>query len=304
MKLAALFCLFSCDDIIERDITREQVELVLPTENAALSKAEVTFRWEEVKGARNYRLIIASPSFEKPSQVYLDTMAAATSITLALQPGEYEWRVQALNAGYETRFSGRSFSLDSASNLTGAQVRLISPIADYYTNEKTIAFTWEPVELADKYILEIKGAATFDTIVYTNTARKTFPREDRIYHWQVTALNATGLVVSPSRKVSTDYTAPGLPELLYPRADTSVFTWPVTLKWRQAAQDVAGDSLFLYLSDQHSLVSGFPKNVGSTTFSLTSGLSLAPGDYFWTVRSYDRAGNASARAANRKFTVR
>jgi predicted phage tail protein len=304
LALLAGFSLASCDDLIEPDISDEQVRLLVPVDSAVVRTAAVVFRWEEVSRARRYRLQVASPSFAKPTQVYIDTFSVSPSLSLPLQPGQYEWRVQALNAGYETDFASLGFTLDSASNLTGAELRLRSPANNASTSNPTVLFSWEQVELADKYILEIEGGAKLDSVVYATSVRKTFPRQGRTYQWRVRALNATGIVTSPWRKFTTDFEAPASPGLLFPRADTTVFTWPVELKWRRNAEDVAGDSLFLYLTDQNKTVSGFPKMVTTPYFSLPPSLSLAPGDYFWAVKSIDRAGNVSILTDKRRFTVR
>jgi len=297
-------CLASCDDVLEPDIADEQVQALVPIDGAKVHSAEVVFRWEAVAGARSYRLQLASPSFEQPGQFYMDTVSAQLSLSLPLQPGAYEWRVQALNAGYETEFTTRTFSLDSASSLAKAQVRLLSPVKDGYTNKQEVLFSWEPVTLAEKYVLEILSQPKFDTIVYAASVRKTLPREGRKYEWRVRALNATGAAISPQRSFTTDFEAPGTAELLYPQADTAVSTWPVALKWRRKASDVVADSVYLYQADQAHLVSGFPKMTTVSNFSLSSGLSLAPGNYFWAVKSVDRAGNGSGITIKRRFSVR
>lgn len=303
--VVGIMFLCACDDILERDISMEKIRVLLPVQNSSVRSAEVTFQWEEVAGGRSYRMLLASPSLQRPTKFYLDTITTSSSLLLPLQPGDYEWKVQALNAGYKTGFTIQSFEVDSATNLSGAQVRLQNPGQMYFSNSNKINFTWTPVDLADKYLLEIRGSGIKkDTIVYTVKVPVTLLKADGEYRWQVKALNATGIVSSQIRTFYLDFTAPAEPKLLYPSPDTIVHSWPVTLRWQPRDQDVMGDSLFLYLSDRQTLVNGFPKKLLTSTFQLTSGLSLAPGEYFWTVKSYDRANNGSDIPPVRMLIVR
>lgn len=296
--------LLSCNDILEPDITHEKVQLLVPVDSSSISKAEINFRWEELKGASSYRLQLASPSFLKPEQYFNDTVVTNLSLVIPLQPGNYEWRVQALNAGYKTGFTSRSFQLDSASNLSGAEIRLLSPANNFFNNSQRVSFSWAPIELADKYIYEIVKPIKFDTVVYGTSLRKSFPKETKTYEWRVRALNKTGAITSGVRTFTLDFEAPNEPNALYPEADTVISSWPVTLKWRRTATDVANDSLYLFQSDQHKYVNGFPKKLANSVYVLSPNPSLAPGSYYWSVKSFDRAGNSSSQTTKRKFTVR
>lgn len=278
--------------------------MLLPADSTIVNSADVTFRWEMIKGAASYRLQVASPSFRSPSQLYLDTLSSDLTLSLPLQPGTYEWRVQALNSGYQTGYTSRLFAVDSASNLSGSSVRLLTPLKDIYTNQQKVLFTWDAVQRAEKYILEILSPARFDTVLYVTSVYRTLPVAGQTYEWRVRALNATGAVLSDKRKFTTDFELPEVPSLLHPRPDTTIFDWPVKLKWKHGSTDVTGDSVFLYLADQKTLVSSFPKAVTTPYFMLTSSQSLVPGSYYWSVRSYDRAGNIGLVADKYKFIVK
>lgn len=304
LGLGIITLLSSCEDIFEPNISSEVVELQSPADQAVVSRANIRFSWGKVEGARSYNLVLASPSFNQPEAVYIDTTIQATSAVLSLQPGSYQWRVKALNTAYETAFSARSFELDSTSSLTGSEVVLKSPANGIFTNKKTLVFSWEPIAQAERYIFQLNGETSFDTITHAASITKKFPENSATYTWKVTALNATGLAVSPSRTFMTDFDAPAAPELLFPRADTTVFSWPVTLKWNRASNDVLQDSVFLYASDRQTLVPGFPRSAETSFFSLSGTATLEPGEYFWAVRSMDRAANFSGLTPKRRFVVR
>lgn len=294
----------SCEDIFEPDIAGARLQLLLPAEKGQVANASVALSWEKLDGARSYKVQLASPSFSGPTDMYLDTIVTRNFLVVPLQPGNYAWRVKAMNAGYETAFSERTFSVDTSSNLSGSQVRLLLPLHGSATNKTHVEFAWEPVAQAERYLVEFLGGMSFDTVLYGSRFHKILPPVTATYSWRVTALNVTGLTVSPTRSFSTDYTAPVAPELLFPRTDTTVFHWPVTLKWKWAADDVAYDSLYLYTADRTTLVPSFPKRMSSLYHNLTQNNSMVPGEYYWAVKSIDQAGNTSHLSGRRKFVVR
>jgi len=302
--IAVLLLLVACDDILEPDIRKEAVRLLMPADSAQISKAEVAFRWEALNGARSYRLQVASPSFGSPLQTYIDTVNTDTFLSLPLHPGRFEWRVQALNAGYESAFTSSFFIVDSAAGVPDKQLRLLAPAQNSHTNKKSMEFSWAPVEQAAKYIFELLDDPRFDTTVTVPKVAVRLPSTSKTLRWRVSALSPKGVLVSPVWTLITDFEAPVAPECVYPRADTVIFNWPVTLKWKRLSNDVVEDRLFLYLSDQQTVVTSFPKRVPGSSFTLTQGLSLVPGNYFWAVQCLDKAGNTSVLSAKRKFTVR
>lgn len=105
--------LFSCDDITEiEDISNRTVNILAPTNDAVLNITDVTFSWNNVEDAENYRLQIATPSFENAAQIVADTLVTATHFTKTLTIGNYEWRVRGENSGYQTSYSTQSFSIE------------------------------------------------------------------------------------------------------------------------------------------------------------------------------------------------
>ena len=117
-------------------------------------------------------------------------------------------------------------------------------------------------------------------------------------------MNNTGAIASAKRSFTLDFDAPTEPNMLYPEADTMVQTWPVTLKWRRTAGDVVSDSLYLFASNRMKDVNGFPKKLSNPTYEFSINAPLSPDTYYWAVKSFDRAGNASSQTTKRKFTVR
>src|SRR5688572_21362995 len=110
---------FSCfKDIIEPDISKENVVLLSPKNNDTTTVLTHLFWWNEVEDAINYNLQIVKPSFTTAQQLILDSNVNANKFPVTLQPGTYQWRVKAKNGSSETPYSEiRTLRIDSTANL-------------------------------------------------------------------------------------------------------------------------------------------------------------------------------------------
>lgn len=118
-----LASLSSCEDILEvNDISEAQITLLAPSDQSIITDTLVNFNWNEVADAESYRIQIAQPNFENAAQLVLDSIIridssfVGTKISKTLPNSLYEWRVKAINSGYETEFSQNSFEVDASSN--------------------------------------------------------------------------------------------------------------------------------------------------------------------------------------------
>lgn len=111
--LLVTFLLVSCEEIIEVvDISNENVVVLAPTDTSMLTITDINFSWEAVEDAEQYKLQIATPSFESANQIVLDTTITTTSFNQTLELGNYEWRVRAENSDYQTAYSTQSFTIE------------------------------------------------------------------------------------------------------------------------------------------------------------------------------------------------
>lgn len=126
-KLAALVammgCSFSCEDILEvPDISGETVQLLAPSDSTVVVQSNVNFSWNEVYEATQYHIQVAAPNFENAAQIVVDSVIVVDStfasprITKSLVDSDYEWRIKAMNSGFETGFSVNSFTVDTSGN--------------------------------------------------------------------------------------------------------------------------------------------------------------------------------------------
>jgi hypothetical protein len=111
--MALSFVIFTCDDIIEvEDISDEIVIVLAPVNDSVLGEGSVIFSWNDVQDASQYRLQLATPSFENASQILLDSIVNATNFPKVLELGDYEWRVRAENSEYQTQYTIQNFIVE------------------------------------------------------------------------------------------------------------------------------------------------------------------------------------------------
>ncbi len=118
-----IFFVSSCEELLEvPDISNENVVLLAPLESTIVTQSNVDFSWNEVFEATQYRVQVAAPNFENAAQIVIDTTIIIDSaftgnrIIKSLVNSEYEWRVKAMNSGFETEFSSSKFEVNASTN--------------------------------------------------------------------------------------------------------------------------------------------------------------------------------------------
>lgn len=93
------------------DLSTSSVQLTSPKDNISTSNTEINFIWEAVNGAYTYNIQIVKGSFDLVEEQILAAEINELSVSVALGPGNYEWRVKAANLDSETSYSVRSFEI-------------------------------------------------------------------------------------------------------------------------------------------------------------------------------------------------
>jgi hypothetical protein len=308
LALFAALCLNGCNLVLEEDIQNRQVMLLTPVDSSISTKFTQIFRWEAIPEARTYQVQIASPTLDKPGTFFVDTTLKQPTFRITLPPGRFQWQVRAVNAGYKTQFFTRTFRLDTTSNLAVQDFLLTNPTDGQVLNDRNVVFRWEALPVADKYIFELLDPVRKDTLLANSTAIN-FPDQERSYSWRVTALNRSSRKTSPIFQFSLRNkvpppTAAQSPTLLNP-AEGATFLQgqPISLSWQRNITDIRNDSLFLYGSNQTTLLIN-PVSVTGSVYTLTGNNPvLGSGTYYWAVKSVNTAGQASPLSAKRSFRV-
>jgi hypothetical protein len=159
--------------------------LVAPADIFTTNASELTFSWDSVAGATDYRIQI---SFDNTfAYVMYDQTTAITSHTQAfIYPYIYYWRVQGLNGDWSAI---RQFTIELPT------VNLIAPADMMTTSNPTITFSWEAVAGATDYQIEITITNPFGPVIYsqtvTNPTHTQFVADAGTYYWKVRARNNT-----------------------------------------------------------------------------------------------------------------
>ncbi|GAB4519134.1 MAG: hypothetical protein Tsb004_29990 [Allomuricauda sp.] len=109
----------SCADILEvPDISKEKVILLAPSDGVVLDKNLLNLSWQHLEEVNGYHIQVATPDFENPAQLVLDSILVMDSLGYVpnhidqnLGEGTYTWRVNAFNSAFKTQYSTNSFQI-------------------------------------------------------------------------------------------------------------------------------------------------------------------------------------------------
>ena len=106
-----------CDDIFVEDISAYTLQLKAPSSGWKSEDTKVSFSWENVPKAVNYKLEVVTPGFSVNHQLVFERLLEVAKFDTTLVTGEYEWRVKAMNSASATDFFTSSFSILPESNI-------------------------------------------------------------------------------------------------------------------------------------------------------------------------------------------
>ncbi len=111
--LIGILIFHSCEEITEvPDISDETLTVLAPTDGVTLSTTSVTFNWNAVEDADNYRLQIATPNFTEAQQIVIDSLTPELNLNITLETSDYQWRVRAENSDFQTAYTTQSFTVE------------------------------------------------------------------------------------------------------------------------------------------------------------------------------------------------
>ena len=305
----AILC-FSCDDILEDDITNDLVQTVYPTESAIIESNVVTFQWNTLSGADDYRVQV----YDTNQIIVFDTLVDNYTVVLPLTEGTYQWRVRGENSAYQSTYTFPiTFDVDQSLDLTSQLVILSSPVNNFVTKQNNFTLAWETLSPADSYTIEIINATSGGTIVYQQsgitttsiTLNNTIITQDAQYTWKVKGVNTTSETVYASRNFSIDTVLPNQPQNSLPANNsTQIINQNLNFSWTIPADSGTIQSTISYVieiaSDAAFTNILQTSNATGTTFQQTF---TSTGDYYWRVRAKDAAGNIGTNSTYFKFTI-
>jgi uncharacterized protein YegP (UPF0339 family) len=296
-----LLLFFSCEEILlVPDISKEKVTLTAPANNSVLFSTGVSFSWESVKDSEKYHLQIAKPNFTNPVEIVLDTLVSKTSFLQQLNIGKYEWRIKAVNSGYETQYTTAAFEILNNEDFQNNTVILTSPANNLITKTVVQKLSWQTIIGATEYQIQIYDSNN-EIVKESNSTTTAFDYTftDGNFSWKVRASNGTKETLYSTRNILVDSKAPNIPILSNP-ADKSTTT-ATDINFQYSRNPISGsiekDSIYVY--SESALTNLNFKEEITSPYSKT----LTAGSYYWYVKSFDQAGNSSIRSAVFSFTI-
>lgn len=292
---------FSCEEILMvDDISKEEVVLSAPGNNIALSTSGVTFSWETVESADKYQLQIAIPNFESPQQIVVDTLVAKNSYTQQLNIGKYEWRVRAVNSAYETAYFKRNFEIINNDDFQNNTVILLTPANNLITKTALQKLSWNSIIGATGYQLQILDEN--NTLVKEQNSEALFLNftfDEGKYTWKVRASNGTAQTLYTSRLLLIDTKAPNTPILTSPVNSSSTTNTSINFQWNRTPVSGSTERDSIYVYNESALTNLNFKDRAVNPYNKT----LTKGTYYWFIKSFDEAGNQSARSTVFNFII-
>ena len=294
-----------CDDIIEDDISNDEVVLIAPSEGVQLDSGSVTFVWDPLEDALDYRLLLVSPDFENPAQVWADTITTATNFTTALGPGTYTWGVNAANSVYTTAFFTNSFTVVEITDpdISDRAPNLISPAADLEADAGTFVFLWDTIRDANNYNLRIVSPS-FENIrtviadTVTALSNASVQLDSGVYEWGVQAINTSSLSMRSIRSLTIDVAFENRAlEILSPSEGATLDSGSVVFIWEPLRDADAYE--FQLVTPTFDAISSIISDQEVTEDRVS--LNLNPGSYQWSIRAMN--GNKKTERIVRTLTV-
>lgn len=296
----------SCDEVFDKDIEGDKVQLYSPSNNATITSNNALFKWNALDGAVKYRLQVVSPSFSSVSNVLADTIITGTQFSLVLRKGSYQWTVTAINNTAQAYSDTLSLTIIQTNDLTNSIVANTYPkgvIASTANN-----FSWDAVFGAKSYSVSIwknqfqSGTLIDVATVTTNSFTTTKTLADGTYVWAVKATNDSTETQYTKTSITIDTSIPNAPTLISPADKYTLLTSEnsINLNWTSGTDIVAGtnrtDSLYISKNIDFSYATTKIVTGGSSVETITEA-----GTYYWSVKTVDAAGNVSPRSTSRSF---
>jgi hypothetical protein len=301
--------IYSCDDIIEEDISNDSIQTISPIEGAIIEGNTVQFSWQQLDGADDYRIQIINNN----QALILDSLATSSMFNYSLNPGNYQWRVKGENFAYTTQYTFPiNFSVEASDNLINQNIILSTPSNNLYTNDTDIILTWQEIIGADYYDLEVAKLFGGEQTVLqeTNITSTSFNLqsdifdEDAEYQWKIKAVNASSQTNFSERSIFLDRQAPNQPVLVSPNDQETSTSFTTNFNWTNGT-DMGNVQSALTTTFEISTDINFGSLLVSEDLQNNSYQYIfdVTGVYYWRVINFDEAGNIGDYSAVHTLTI-
>ncbi|HLN74519.1 MAG TPA: hypothetical protein VK205_14600 [Prolixibacteraceae bacterium] len=289
----SVFCI-----VIPPDIDQKQVVLMSPADESMVINKKVTLWWNMLSGAQKYSMQIVSPTFAHPLKLVYDQLVSTNSIAMDLEPGNYEWRVKAINTSSESTYClPFSFTIYNT-DLSQQNITLLRPLYGELVNGSIVKFSWERINSSASYHLLIKKDSwETGTVVQELNTDKTeieLPFLNGEYFWGLKAVdpqNSSETAYSV-RKLTVDFKGDlttATVSLVSPADNSMINEKKVTLWWDPISGAEKYNLQVVSPSFSNSVKLVYDQLI--TTNSVT--LDLEPGSYEWRVKALNTSSESA-----------
>ncbi|MEM2878888.1 MAG: PGF-pre-PGF domain-containing protein [Candidatus Hadarchaeales archaeon] len=283
--------------------------LLWPSSGLNIKDNEITFLWENVWLADNYRIQIASNENFDPALV--DETVYENHYAYEFEnDGLYHWRVMATAFDENSNWSeNRQLRID---RVAPQAPTLASPAQGENTSDRQPVLIWLTVYENSTPVLykaRVSHYENFDDEVavsdWIGTQSWQIPVQltDNVYYWKVRAMDNAGNVGSYStvRFFRVDTTPPAPPTPISPMGENTSDTTP-TLVWNAPPENSLPLMYRIYVFHEDDLET--PYITSSWMYSENWTLpALSAGKYYWKVQARDGANNIGENSALNWFRV-
>ncbi|WP_423147914.1 hypothetical protein [Rubrolithibacter danxiaensis] len=183
--------------IFSSTIAEQHVQVISPSNNLLTNEADITYRWNKLFGATQYRLQIDTNNFADTTKLLYDQTTVNSEFKVPLSKEKvHQWRVRAENDSLKSRWSAiYRLTFDAT---PPEKVVLSSPT----TNEsvtKPVNLKWEAVAGAGKYELIVLKSdsssvynATFPKVLTATSFSFNEGTTNEKLYWKVRAIDEAG----------------------------------------------------------------------------------------------------------------
>ncbi|MCD4665383.1 MAG: hypothetical protein K8R68_08930, partial [Bacteroidales bacterium] len=181
-------------------------------------------------------------------------------------------------------------------------IQLLAPPNFDTTNNTEIQFKWALLYNATDYNFQLyfQNDKLLTTNLIYDTISLDLSEGDGSYSWEVRGQNEFSNTAYSNRSLFIDTTPPNKPNLILPAFNAVLPDSIVNFQWDRGNNSGSSIRDSLYVSTDLLM-----SNIVRSVYLLNSNYSdsLGPGEYFWRVRSIDKAGNKSLYSNIRNFTI-
>ncbi len=191
------------DDSTQNLLT-QTVLLVGPEDDLSQRDSIVSFFWQELEVATNYRIQIATPDFSNSAFIVEDVLVESDNYETTLAEGDYQWRVRGENETSVTPYSTRTFNIDNSD----PAAPILNTPNDRDTVSTPVFLSWSIDESSSQDTLYIYSDSLLNNLVLqiglTETSYTFMNGVLERYFWRLRSVDAAGNL-SPFSSVRSFY---------------------------------------------------------------------------------------------------